>query len=856
LGNNFFTVHGIRFTVHGSRQETTGIVISSLETRNIGFQYCKPRFSKFPDLESISSSSPDDKTQQFKLPIHWLLIFISFFFVTDLSAQFPGSSRNPTGGRNPSSGFGGGSSNSSQKDPSRDTLSKEVFYYYADNAEDKKLFNDSSFINFHLYDPIRQGEYEYANLGNIGSAHRQIVYQQGFHKGFDAGLHYYDLYLTKPEDIRYYQLEKAFSDISFSQTSQEKTTFKADFSKPVGKQMVLNVRYRNIRNTGQYNNQAARANSFVPSLSFKSKNQKYSSYLSVIANTVEQKENGGLSFDATTISNVSKGLVAVGRPVNTTTGESRYFSSDVNYTQFYILEKIPKSNTSREDIEGDSLRNLVTKKPPINQDSIQIDTSQLNTTQPDTTQLDAIKVEQMVPPKDKPTDKVIPNKSAKGNLLTKRGIPPPTTGGRPTQRDNQPYLKQQTATYNQVDSDSSEQPATIKPTGRKYTLKHNLSIRKNTFKFTDTDTTAYQSDFRTDTRGVRSFIRTNQIENTFSIRTFKLEKEQASAFASNKKNNPKQKDLIEVGLTHTFTKLRQEGAADSTINNIFLFGNVQFTPSDRLKINAYGHLGIGQQAGDYYAKGDFLWDTKKLGTLNLSLIQQLRTPSLVNRRFYVTQNRVWQNDFSKTFENTLSGSYTIPKVNINLTANYHLIKNHIYFDNLAQPQQLDNDLNIFQLKVANQIDVWRFHLQNTVYFQSATGSDVIRFPQVYSIHRLYLDLKLFKVMESQFGGEIRVNTPWKPDNFSPLTGQFYLQDNFQRAVQTENGVVVADSENIPFYPFVDVFYNFRIKDFRFFLVAENVMHFVPVYKDFHYTTYPYPVADFQMRFGFRWLFLD
>lgn len=793
-------------------------------------------------------------------PNIWFLAFALIFLTIDLSAQFPGSSRNPTGGRNPSGGFGGGSSRPSQRDPARDTLSKEVLYYYADNAEDKKLFKDSSFINFHLYDPIRQGEYEYVNLGNLGSAHRQLVYQQRFHRGFDAGFHNYDLYLTKPEDVRFYQLEKAFSDISFSQTSQEKTAFNGDFSKPIGKRTFLNVRYRNIRNEGQYNNQAARTNSFAPSISYQSKNQKYRGYLSIIANTVEQKENKGLSFDAGTISNVSKGLVAVGRPINTSTGESRYFSSDINYTQFYILEKIPKMNSPKEDIQGDSLRNLVTNIPPSKEDAteIELDTLPIG----DSTKIKEVSIQREdsteviketllsdTKPIDKTTEKPKPaGKNSKGSRSPKRG--------------EQPYPNQQQAPPN-------EPIAMIKPTGRKYTLKHNLSIRKNTYKFTDTDTSAYQPNFRTDGRGVRSFIQTNQVENTFSIRTFKLEKEQVSAFARNKTTNPKQKDLVEVGLTHTFTKLRQEGAADSTINNLFLFGNIQFTPSDRLKINTYGHLGVGQQVGDYYAKGDFLWNTKKLGRLNLSITQQLRTPSLVQRQFYVTQNNVWYNTFmddndpdtfKKIFENTLSASYTIPKVNISLTANYHLIKNYTYFDTLAQPQQLTNDLNIFQLKVENQIDVWRFHLQNTVYFQTNFEDEVdaIRFPKIYSIHRLYLDLKLFKVMESQFGGEIRINTPWRPNNFSPLTGQFHLQDNFQRTALNEDrtAFVATPIDEIPLYPFVDVFYNFRIKDFRFFLVAENVLHFLPVYTNFHYTTYPYPVADFQMRFGFRWLFLD
>lgn len=712
---------------------------------------------------------------------YWLLLGPMLLLSTQLMAQFPGSSRNQSGGFGNSGNSG---SSQSQRDPSRDTLSKEVFYYYADNAEEKTLFQDSSMLNFHLYDPVRQAKYEYLHLGNLGSAHRPIVFQPRFHKGFDAGFHNYDLYLTKPRDIKYYQSAKAYSDIYFSQTSQEKTAFSADFSKPIGQNAALGVRYRNIRNTGQYNNQAARTNSFSGTYSYKSKNQKYRSYFSFTTNTVEQKENGGVVVtDSVTL---RKGLVAIGRPVNTSTGESRYFERDINYTQFYLLQKTPKVKEVAPTKE-DSLRAMVTQPA----------------------------IDSAVTQAPKKTGKTSPNEQ-KRPPLAQRG------GKRPA-----PPIATQTPI------------APVSPTtGRKFILKHNLSLRRNTYKYVDESNLDYYGNFLLDDRGVRNFIETNQVENTFSIRTFKLAKaEQASAFSRKKTANPTQKDLLEFGINHTFTKLKQD-PIDSTINNIFLFGDVQFTPSKRLKIKAYGHLGMLKQIGDYYLKGDFLWDTKKLGKIEFSLTNQLYTPSLLQRQFYVTSQRAWQNNFKKVFENSLSASYAIPKFKTDISVNYHLIDNYIYNDLAALPQQLSGSLNIFQLILNNQIDVGRFHLQNSVYLQKATTtSDVIRFPEIYSIHRLYMDLKLFKVMKSHLGGAVRLNTPYQPDNFQPLTSQFFLQNT-----------------KVPFYPIVDIFFNFRIEQFRFFIIGENLLHFTT--PNFHYNTYPYPIPDLQVRFGFRWLFLD
>lgn len=706
----------------------------------------------------------------FKLHIWLVLCLISLS--NSLFAQYPGSSRGGGSGFGNFGNSGGGNRSQTPKDPSRDTLSKEVFYYYADNAAEKTLFQDSSKLNFHLYDPIRQAKYDYVNIGNLGSAHRPIVFQPRFHKGFDAGFHNYDLYLLQPHDLRYYDSKKDFSDISFSQTSQEKTTFNADFSKPIGQNAAIGIRYRNIRNTGQYNHQAARTNSFSGTYSYQSKNQKYQSFLSFTTNTIEQKENGGVVVTDTVT--FRKSLIAIGRPVNTSTGESRYFERDINYTHFYLLQKTPKTKVSSPTRE-DSLRALVTQ--PLE---------------------DSIKT---IPVKD--PNRIVPSKDQRPTLpvASSNFIPP------------------------------------ISQTGRKFTLKHLLSLRRNTYKYVDENNLSYYGDFLLDDRGVRNFIETNQIENTFSIRTFKLEKDNPnSLYGQRKEIAPSQKDLIEVGINHIFTKLNQ-APIDSTINNLFLFGKIQFTPSDRLKIKTYGHLGTLKQIGDYYLKGDFLWDTKKLGKIEFSLTNQLYSPSLLQRQFYVTAQNAWQNNFKKVFENSLEASYTISKIKTDLTANYHLIDNFIYYDQTARPQQLSGGLNIFQLILNNQIDVGRFHLQNTVYFQQST-SDVIRIPQIYSIHRLYMDLKLFKVMESHLGGEVRLNTPYRPDNFQPLTSQFFLQD-----------------VEVPLYPIVDVYYNFRIQQFRFFIIAENLLHLNPAL-DFHYNTYSYPIPDFQVRFGFRWLFLD
>jgi len=760
--------------------------------------------------------------------LHLTTTLCFVFFTNSLSAQFSGSgnSNNTFGGNR--GGARGSSGITLEKDPSRDTLSKDVFIYYAENAEKRVPFQDSSVINFHIYDPVRQAEYEHVNIGNLGSAHRQIVYQPRFHKGFDAGFHNYDLYLTKPADIPYYNLEKVYSDIYFSQSNQERTAFNANVGKPIGKRANIGIYYKNIRNIGQYTSQDARTNAFSATFNFQSKNQKYRSFFSATTNTVQQRENGGGVLNDV---NFVKNILAPGRPVNTETGESRYFERDFNYTQFYILQKTPKVKAP-EPTKEDSLRAWVTAAKDTILDSTAVKNPEL--TKEDSLQSLIIGIKDTIPDTTKIKQNNFPQIPSKGDKKN------PSGKGKPVRPGNNQRPRQ----------GPPPPPKEIVPqlpkTGRKFTLKHNLSIRNNTYKYSDVNISAYPTEFVGDERGVRSFIETNQIENTFSIRTFKLAKAaKASVFGPKKEAKIDQKDLIEGGLTHIYTDLFQE-PYDSTINNLFFFGKMQFTPSERLKINTYAHFGIADHSDDFYIKGDFFWDTKKLGRIDLSVTAQGYNPSLIQQRFISTQTTVWDNNFTENIEEiSLSAKYAIPKLKIDLSANYHLINNFIYNDTLSRPAFFDGELNILQLSAKNQIDVWRFHLQNTIYFQTeVNNNNIIRFPKIYSIHRLYLDLKLFKVMESQLGGEVRWNLPYQPDNFQPLTAQFFQQET-----------------EVNTYPIIDVFFNFRIQQFRFFLVGENLWDLNRLARSneqrgFHYNIYTYPIPDFQMRLGFRWLFLD
>ncbi len=650
-----------------------------------------------------------------------------------------------------------------------DTLSPDIYIFQLDNPSNTSLLKDKELHNFHIFDPIRQLEFDHINTGNFGSAAKSIVYQPRFRRGFDAGFHAYDPYAISQEDIVFYKLEKAYSDVAFSQgASQQQTNFAGKFSKNIQPQTNLALDFKRINNQGQYTNQQSKNTAFSINGWYQSTSGQYQAYANYTTNTVQQLENGGVNLTDET-GTLSKSVLSVGRPVNTTNGESRYFQRELSYAHYYQLVKRDRDSST---IQLDS---LAIRRPNLP-----------NPTGKDSTRLAERKA-------------------------TKRPPSPIRQGSHP----------------------SSITP----PEGRQYTLFHQLVLRKNTYKYADDLSSGagnYYGNFVLDDRGVRQYLETRQYENTFSIRTFRSQKNNP---LFNRNKGASTKDLIELGMVHTFTDINQE-PVDSSLHNAFLFGKIQFTPSEKLKINTYAHLGILKQAGEYYAKGDFLLNLPKIGKVELGLIAQHYSPTLLQKQLYITQLKVWNNNFNKTFENSFSASYYFPLLRLQVKGQLHVLSNYIYFDDQSFARQTAEEITIAQLIVENQVEWKGLHLENQIYFQN-TRQEFLRLPTYYSIHRLSYTNTLFKkTLNYQIGAQVRIHAPYVMDGFQPLTAQFHIQN----------------SQRNTYHPNIDIFLNVRIDDFRFFINAQNFYDYFTT--DFYYPVFGYPQFDSSIRFGFRWMFLD
>lgn len=248
-------------------------------------------------------------------------------------------------------------------------------------------------------------------------------------------------------------------------------------------------------------------------------------------------------------------------------------------------------------------------------------------------------------------------------------------------------------------------------------------------------------------------------------------------------------------------------------------------------------------------KGNFLNVTAKYqlnediqveGVLNSSA-------SLPNYNFLLYQsdyiNYNWDNTNSFKSQNSqlLGFKFNSQKL-LNIEADYTTINNYTYFSTdtggNVKPFQSTNTINYLRLKVAKEIKLGHFALDNTIMYQNVlNGNQELNVPELISRNTFYYANHLFKkAMFLQTGVTLNYFTEYNMNAYDPLLAEFYVQN------QTKLGA----------FPRLDFFIDAKIRQTRIFLKAE---HFNSSFTGYNYYSAPnYPYRDFIVRVGLVWNF--
>lgn len=670
---------------------------------------------------------------------NFFLIFLplAFFLIAngELFSQRPNFGNSGSGGGSGMGRSGGSSGNQREIEP--DTF--PMFYHFPGEKNKSYAFVDSNLTNdFHQHDPARKQKFDYFNLGFPGSPAYPVYFNPVRRKGFDLGIHSFDLYLLTADKVPAFSLKRAFTQATFYQTGEQNDGFFGiQFSRNFANGINFSIDYQRLNQIGNsthFSNQKSRTSSLGINFWIKPSKGRYESYLILAQNGILQKENGG--------------VIKLPDP------GADFFSLSLATVQL----RNGASELKQQELSFRQYFNLLPKKPlPVVIDS---------------------------------------------NTLA-----------------NIDSLSQRTRLVPSVKLDTME--------GDYLKLAHRLSWKNSYYLFFDNILTNeninnYYGPFYTDPRGLRNRVQVNTLDNSIYIQS-QVGKKWLIDF--------------EAGLSQQIHFLKLE-PGDSTVHNLALDGSAALKIKEKLSITGKANIQLLDNRGDYFISGDMKIALGKIGNMLVTAFNQLSSPDLMQKQFYVSQRKIWDNDFKKSLTTQLGGEFEINKTKSTFGLTVSLLDQAIYYNPKGQPDQIDASVSVFQSSYKQQLRFGKINWEGVFVFQLTNRNDVISLPRLWTRQTISLDTRLFKVLESRLGAELRFFTPFSTYYYFPLTAQF----------QINNGVPASP------YPLVDAFASFKITKFRIFLKFEDM---ASAFMQTRYSqVYNYYMPTGGLRFGFKWRFLQ
>jgi hypothetical protein len=257
----------------------------------------------------------------------------------------------------------------------------------------------------------------------------------------------------------------------------------------------------------------------------------------------------------------------------------------------------------------------------------------------------------------------------------------------------------------------------------------------------------------------------------------------------------------------------------------------------------------GFNSGDYNAHISLkrFVGKKKQGYAEIGFENVNRSPSFLfdpRSSFYLDTQAT---DFKKENISHIFASVYQPALKLKLSGDYYLISNYTYITDYDKPGQYEPLFNFLQVSAQKVFRLGKhFNWYADVYLQQKTGSVPLNVPLIFTRNRIAFEGNFFKNLNLFTGIEVKYNTPYKADGYSPVIGQFFYQD----------------SVTIRNLPEISAFVQFRIRSFKAFIRAENLNAaevtsaggFAFTNNNFAAPNYPYP--GLQFRLGIWWSFVN
>jgi len=192
-----------------------------------------------------------------------------------------------------------------------------------------------------------------------------------------------------------------------------------------------------------------------------------------------------------------------------------------------------------------------------------------------------------------------------------------------------------------------------------------------------------------------------------------------------------------------------------------------------------------------------------------------------------------------------------------LAATLTSVQNYTYFQETQAPYvatdgtslarygigvgQSSGNLQVLTAQLGQDFKWGILNWENELTYQLSSDKTLLPLPALSVYSNLYLLFRIAKVLRTELGADVRFFTSYYAPTYSPLIGNYALQDAAAR-VKVGN------------YPTINVYANFHLKNTRFYLMASHVNYSKGSGSPF--LVPHYPLNRMVIRFGVSWNFFN
>ena len=277
------------------------------------------------------------------------------------------------------------------------------------------------------------------------------------------------------------------------------------------------------------------------------------------------------------------------------------------------------------------------------------------------------------------------------------------------------------------------------------------------------------------------------------------------------------------------------------MSNTFVGGSIFRSTGKFWNWGANGRYYIqGRRFADFNLDGHIekpIRTAKDTSFLKINASMTNTTPDYFLNRYYSNHFK-WNNNFNKTVELKMGAAYENPFWRFKAGFKYSMITNFIYWNEFSLPAQASSEFSVAQIYLNKDFKFGGLNIQNSILYQKTTTERYMHVPQFSTRNTIFIEGLLSKVLTFQFGGDLRFDSEYYADYYSPALGMFYVQNK----------------EKIGSYPWIDAFINLKIKRTRFYVKYTNLGTMMTRGK--YYTTPGYAAQIAAASFGLSWTFYD